>query len=118
MNGTTPIYQNTNVPWINNMNVTVALYNANSSQPGISFQATQYCPYGSFITAINGLSGNNYYWALYINGRFAQYGIDLQSVKAGDQIKFVYTPMRDYEEHAKKNSKSHQMLFVKSSLIP
>ena len=101
------IYTNANVPWVNNMNVTTALYNAQSTQPSLLFISTQYCPYGSFVTSINGnAQQGSSYWALYVNGVFAQFGIDLQKVNPKDKIGLVYTKYSDAP--VAKNTKAHQ----------
>lgn len=46
---------------------------------------------GKFVTSINGLAGNNeYYWAFYLNGKYAEAGISQTKLSKGDVIKFVY----------------------------
>jgi len=107
------IYTNASIPWMQNMNVTVALYNAQSSQPvpALTFQTTQYCPFGSFISGINGnLQQGGNYWAMYINGAYANFGIDYQQLNAGDKISFVYTQYTT-SQVSETLKKSHQSLF-------
>jgi hypothetical protein len=106
------IYTNTSIPWVRGMNVTVAMSNASSSNP-LTVQTTQYCPYGSFVTAINGrVAPANSYWTLYINGQMASWGMDYQQVNAGDRITFVciaYASLKSSKTVAKK---SHQLLYM------
>ncbi len=46
---------------------------------------------GKFVTAINGLAGDNTaYWAFYVNGTYAEKGASQTKLKKGDTIKFVY----------------------------
>lgn len=46
---------------------------------------------GVFVTAINDLSANdNYYWAFYVNGQYAQKAADQVQLESGDQVKWVY----------------------------
>ena len=51
--------------------------------------------YGFFVETINGETAswakNNSYWALYINGDYASYGVSQQAIADGDIILFVYT---------------------------
>lgn len=52
--------------------------------------------YGYTLYTINGETHNwnedGSYWAIYVNGEYAQYGIDSQPVKDGDVYRFEYTP--------------------------
>ncbi len=46
---------------------------------------------GKFITSVNNLEGNNeYYWAFYLNGKYAEKGAGQTTLNKGDIIKFVY----------------------------
>ncbi len=46
---------------------------------------------GKFVTSINGLEANEqYYWAFYLNGKYAEKGISQTTLAKGDTIKFVY----------------------------
>lgn len=46
---------------------------------------------GQFVTSINGLAGSNeYYWAFYLNGAYAEKGASQTMLSKGDTIKFVY----------------------------
>jgi hypothetical protein len=79
-----------NVPWVQNMNVHLAMRNAQSVNPKFTFAAAYYCPYGSYVTTINGFyEGGSNYWALFVNGSYAQYGIDTQLLNAGDTFSWV-----------------------------
>ncbi|SFD99060.1 protein of unknown function [Chitinophaga sp. CF118] len=107
----TVIYSNPKIPWVKGMNVTVALSSANSSVP-LTIQTTQFCPYGSFVTGINNHSApTGYYWGLYINGKFADYGIDFQKVNAKDKITFVCTSLTALKT-TQTSQKSHQSLYL------
>lgn len=57
--------------------------------------------YGYTLYTINGETHNwnedGSYWAIYVNGEYAQYGIDSQPVKDGDVYRFEYTPPQDKE---------------------
>ena len=126
-NGST-IYSNKAIPWVAGMNVTVEMSNANSSGASLTYQSTQYCPYGSFVNTINGITAaSGYYWALYVNGVFAQFGIDFQQLNANDNVVFVYSSINDIKngtalkgKSLKKQSpspimaKSHQFLYFTS----
>lgn len=52
--------------------------------------------FGFTLYTINGETHNwnvdGSYWAVYVNGEYAQYGIDSQPVKDGDVYRFEYTP--------------------------
>lgn len=52
--------------------------------------------YGLFITEINGVfaeyNTNNAYWAFYVNGDYASFGVSTQTIADKDVILFVYTP--------------------------
>jgi len=103
-NGITRSYPN--IPWISGMNVRVAILSANQQSP-FSYTTTNYCPYGGYLVSYNGYySGSSSYWALYINGRFANYGMDFQQLKAGDQVQWVLTNYSTIKKDAKE--KSHQ----------
>jgi hypothetical protein len=46
---------------------------------------------GKFVTSINGLAGdNNFYWAFYLNDKYAEKGASQTTLKKDDKIKFVY----------------------------
>lgn len=51
--------------------------------------------YGFFVETINGVTAswakNNSYWAFYVNGDYASYGVSQQAIADGDIILFVYT---------------------------
>jgi hypothetical protein len=50
---------------------------------------------GEFVTAINGLQGNNeYYWAFYLNNKYAEQGAAQTVLQQGDVIRFVYDAVR------------------------
>jgi len=47
--------------------------------------------FGVYIESINGLAGDdNHYWALYVNGEYAQAGADQTILSQGDRIEFRY----------------------------
>jgi len=47
--------------------------------------------FGVFIESINGLAGDeSHYWALYVNGEYAQAGADQTILNQGDKIEFRY----------------------------
>lgn len=52
--------------------------------------------YGFTLYTINGETHNwnedGSYWAVYVNGEYANYGIESQPVKDGDVYRFEYTP--------------------------
>ncbi len=125
-NGST-VYTNNNIPWVAGMNVTVGLSSANGCGSALTVTTSQFPPYGSFVTAINGIAAPaNQYWGLYINGTLASYGIDFQQVNAGDAISFSCTPYGSLTnatlaspKASKSKSKkspaiSHQVLFFNS----
>jgi hypothetical protein len=63
--------------------------NAQCQSPAATFAATTYCPWGAFVTSINGVSpGSGQYWALYVNGSFATGGLDTQAVPSGATVRW------------------------------
>jgi len=59
--------------------------------------------FGVFIESINGLAGDaGHYWALYINGEYAQAGADQTVLNQGDRIEFRYEEIQSdlFEETA------------------
>lgn len=50
--------------------------------------------YGFFITAINGITADynvdQAYWAIYVNGEYGSYGIELQPIEDGGVYALVY----------------------------
>lgn len=52
--------------------------------------------YGFTLYTVNGETHNwntdGSYWAVYVNGEYAQYGIESQPVKDGDVYRFEYMP--------------------------
>ncbi len=52
-------------------------------------------PYGLTLTAINGITADwekdNAYWAVYVNGELANYGVSSQPIANGDVFRFEYT---------------------------
>ncbi len=88
-NGSTTTYQN--VPWIMGTTVRTAMLSA-QIQNGFTFTTTPYCLYGDFLMSFNGVyAGSSSYWALYINGSYANYGMDFQAVNPNDKISWVLT---------------------------
>ncbi len=51
--------------------------------------------YGLYLDTINGLTADydadGAYWAIYVNGEYANYGVDEQPVTDGDAFSFEYT---------------------------
>lgn len=94
------------IPWVQNMNVHLAMRNAHSVNSKFTFAAAYYCPYGAYVTTINGLyEGGSYYWALSVNGSYAQYGIDTQLLNAGDTFTWAVEPT---STQAKDRQDTHQ----------
>lgn len=88
-NGSTVSYPN--VPWVSGMNVRVAMLNAQALN-SYTFTTTTYCPSGGFLMSFNGIySDSNSYWALYVNGVFASYGMDFQQLNASDSVSWILT---------------------------
>lgn len=55
--------------------------------------------FGVFIKGINGLAADDKnYWAIYVNDKFAQTGIDQLEVKKGDTVKLIYEKLENYEK--------------------
>jgi hypothetical protein len=54
------------------------------------------------LIGVNGLMADNtqYFWKIWINCEMANRGIDALSFKDGDEIRLVYTPIGDYNNHA------------------
>jgi Domain of unknown function (DUF4430) len=47
--------------------------------------------FGVFIEGIDGIKGNDqYYWAFYLNGDYAEQGADQTVLKVGDKVEFRY----------------------------
>ncbi len=60
-------------------------------QANLTLETKDYGEAGLFITAINGLAGDNQnYWAFYLNDQYAQTGISQTVLKKGDKITLVY----------------------------
>ncbi len=86
-----PIYNNTGVPWIPNLNVYTAMLNAAFVDTKFTFSSSNYCGYGAFVTTINGYTpASPKYWALYLNGdRYCTpTGASLTLLKKGDKIQW------------------------------
>ncbi len=80
------------IPWVQGMNVRVAMISMNSVC-GWSYISTPSCPYGGYVTSVNGKqAGSGSYWALFINGSYASLGLDFQQLSAGDVVNWVLTP--------------------------
>ena len=51
--------------------------------------------FGVFVTAINGQQANqDYYWAVYVNGEYAQVASDQLELQAGDQVEWRWEEMQ------------------------
>jgi hypothetical protein len=60
-------------------------------QSQLSVETKDYGEAGKFVTSINGLAGSSeYYWAFYVNGKYAETGASKTTLKKGDTIKFTY----------------------------
>ncbi|MCA9381941.1 DUF4430 domain-containing protein [Candidatus Dojkabacteria bacterium] len=47
--------------------------------------------FGAFVTTINNLKADSeHYWAFYVNGEYAEKGIDSTTLNKGDEISLVY----------------------------
>ncbi len=59
-------------------------------EAGVEFRAVD-----GMIMVLNGQQADytvdQSYWAIYVNGEYANYGIDTQPVSGGDAYRFVYT---------------------------
>lgn len=54
--------------------------------------------FGVFVTSINGkASTNEYYWALYVNGEYAQEASDKIILNAGDQVEWKFEELKAFE---------------------
>lgn len=54
--------------------------------------------FGVFVTSINGqTSTNDYYWAVYINGEYANEASDKIILKAGDLVEWRWEKMKAFE---------------------
>lgn len=79
-----------NIPWIENENVHLAMNNAVSVSPSFSYSGSSSCPYGLLVTNINNVTPqSNQYWALYINGIRSNFGVDTAILKKNDLITWV-----------------------------
>ncbi len=60
-------------------------------QENATIETKDYGEAGKFVNSINGLEGNsNYYWAFYLNDKYAEQGASQTKLAKGDIIKFVY----------------------------
>ena len=76
-----------NIPWVENCTVHLAMMNAQHLDPHLRFDTSYFCPYGSFVTSIDGFQeSGNHFWALYVNGTFAQLGMDTQLLNPNDKV--------------------------------
>lgn len=56
-----------------------------------TIETKDYGAAGKFVTSINDLpASNEYYWAFYVNGKYAEKGASQTTLQKGDTIKFVY----------------------------
>jgi hypothetical protein len=56
-----------------------------------AIETKDYGTAGKFVTSINDLPATNeYYWAFYVNGTYAEKGASQTTLQKGDTIKFVY----------------------------
>jgi len=60
----------------------------------------QYSGNPHFLTCVRHLCGTSeYYWAIYLNGEYAQFGVDQLIVKNGDKVGLVYTKINAPSHH-------------------
>ena len=85
----------------------------NGSISDVQF-SNQFPSFGLFITAINGVNAdpNGQYWAIYQNGGFANFGVTLLPVVAGDTIMFQ---LHDFSEN---NLGDQVILRINSLMTP
>ena len=61
---------------------------------GLTFSGTE-SEYGMMVDTVNGeradYTEDNAYWSFFVNGEYANYGIDTQPVNDGDEFSIVYT---------------------------
>jgi hypothetical protein len=99
--------QSVTLPWVTNLNVLTAMTNATVVSPSFSFTSTSYCPWGAFISTINGYTpASPYYWELSVHGRMAAFGPSLQPLKPNDI--FAWRVVNYSESAAKKGAARSQ----------
>ncbi|MFH1240444.1 MAG: DUF4430 domain-containing protein [Candidatus Diapherotrites archaeon] len=65
---------------------------------GIEFASTTYDGMGTFIDSIMGVSGDaQYYWALYVDGKYAEASLDNYTLNNDIELKWVYEKI-DFSE--------------------
>ncbi len=97
-----------NIPFLSGMNVAVAMLNASCVDPSFTFKAQSYCPYGQYVTSVNGwYESSNYYWSLSVNGTVSSTGIDFTVLKAGDSISWSVQKIV-VDNNTKQRESSHQ----------
>ncbi|MEM8999869.1 MAG: DUF4430 domain-containing protein [Bacteroidota bacterium] len=105
-NGST--YSYPNIPWVEGMNVTVAMLSAQETE-SLPFTTKAYCPFGNYMVSINGIyTGSQSYWQLQVNGAPAAVGMDFQQLNANDSVNWVLTSYQSRPEV----SLSHQQLMT------
>ena len=62
------------------------MVNAPCASPGFSYTAPGFCPYGGYVSAINGVSPGSSFWELYINGSPASCGLDTCQIQPNDVV--------------------------------
>ncbi len=91
------------VPWIQNMNVHLAMNNAQNVNSNLTYDTSYFCPYGAYVTEINGwVESGSSYWELSVNGSVSNFGIDTAVLSAGDsilwQVQTVAQPKQSFVE--------------------
>lgn len=100
------------VPWIENCTVALAMLNARHQEPELTFDLSYFCPWGNYVTSINGFGeAGDHFWALYVNGTFAQHGMDTEVLKAGDTVTWKVD-----SASATAGNKSHQAKMLEQRL--
>jgi hypothetical protein len=98
------------LPWIKNINVLTSMNNAASMSSKFTFSSANSCPWGAFVTTIQGYTPTgNAYWALYVNGEFSPVGPSTAILNWNDSFSWNVVSSSEIEADSKK-AKSHQHL--------
>lgn len=96
-----------NVPWIENCNVHLAMLNAEQIDPHLAFSTSYFCPYGSFANSIDGFQESGaHFWALYVNGVFAQHGMDTQLLNPNDKVTWQVDTTTAIPSHRRESTQA------------
>jgi uncharacterized Fe-S cluster protein YjdI len=88
--GNTTLFNIPNVPWIEGETVRLAMLNAEKSvDPSFKFKEKFSCPFGNLVTQIgNVIPNKKEFWALYVNDKFSDRGIDTAVLQKDDKIQW------------------------------